>query len=144
MKNTSKSLFIIMLTVVFLRGTQCFAQADQPLKTDVQKQPFIADLEKLIPELMRKANVPGLSLAVIRDGQLLWTGAFGIKSTKTNEPASEDTIFEAAMMNGDKELAINYYKKALEMIPKDTKTDKAFLETIKADALEKLKELEKE
>jgi len=141
MKNTSKSLFIIMLTVVFLTGTQCFSQADHPLKTDVQKQPVIADLEKLIPELMRKANVPGLSLAVIRDGQLLWTGAFEKKSTKTNEPASEDTIFEAAMKNGDKELAVDYYLKTLEMIPKDTKTDKAFLDTIKADALEKLKEL---
>jgi hypothetical protein len=143
MKYTAKSLFIIMLTVFFLTGTQCFAQADQPLKTDVQKQPFVADLEKLIPELMRKANVPGLSLAVIRDGQLLWTGAFGIKGTKTNEPASEDTIFEAAMMNWDRELAVDYYLKTLEMIPKDTKTDKNFLDTIKADALEKLNELEK-
>ena len=98
MKNAPKCLFVIMLTVLFLTGYQCFALAAQPLKTDVQKQPFIADLEKLIPELMKKANVPGLSLAIIKDGKLLWTSAFGIKSTKTNELASEDTIFEAASL----------------------------------------------
>jgi Flp pilus assembly protein TadD len=53
------------------------------------------------------------------------------------------SLAEAYMNNGNKELAITHYKKALEVIPKDTKTDRNFLDRIKADALEKLKELEK-
>jgi CubicO group peptidase (beta-lactamase class C family) len=55
-----------------------------------------------------------------------------------------DSLAEAYMTNGDKELAIKYYKKTLEMIPKDTKADKEFLERIKKGALEKLEKLEKE
>jgi tetratricopeptide (TPR) repeat protein len=54
-----------------------------------------------------------------------------------------DSLAEAYMNNGDRELAITFYKKVLEMIPKDQKADKDFLERIKTGALEKLKELEK-
>jgi CubicO group peptidase (beta-lactamase class C family) len=54
-----------------------------------------------------------------------------------------DSLADAYMNNGDKELAITYCKKTLEMIPKDTKADKDFLERIRLGALKKLKELEK-
>jgi CubicO group peptidase (beta-lactamase class C family) len=54
-----------------------------------------------------------------------------------------DSLAEAYLNNGDKELAITYYKKVLEMVPKDTKADKDFLERIRTGAIEKLKELEK-
>jgi len=46
------------------------------------------------------------------------------------------------MSNGDNELVIKYYKKTLEMIPKDTKADKSFLERLEKGALENLKKLE--
>ena len=42
-----------------------------------------------------------------------------------------------------KELAVTYYRKALEAIPKDSRPDKEFLEQLKRGAEEKLKELDK-
>jgi DNA-binding transcriptional MerR regulator len=42
----------------------------------------------------------------------------------------------------DTDLAIKYYRKALEIVPKDTTTDKDLLERVKQGAEEKLKELE--
>jgi hypothetical protein len=45
--------------------------------------------------------------------------------------------------DGDKELAVTFYKKALEAIPKDSRADKVFLENLKKGALQKLSELEK-
>ena len=74
------------------------AQTASPLKTDVPKEKLVAALERTIPDLMKKANIPGLTIAVVRDGKLLWTKGFGVKSTKTNEPVTEDTIFEAASL----------------------------------------------
>jgi len=47
------------------------------------------------------------------------------------------------MKNGDNELAIKFYKKTLEIIPKDTKADKELLERLKKGAMENLKKLEK-
>ena len=57
---------------------------------------LISDLEQQIPQLMAAAHVPGLTIAVVRDGQLFWRRAFGVKSVMTREPVDNDTVFEAA------------------------------------------------
>ena len=57
-----------------------------------------AVLEREIPRLMAAANVPGLSMAVVRDGQIFWEKAFGVKCRQTNEPVDENTMFEAASL----------------------------------------------
>ena len=51
-----------------------------------------------IPELMLKARIPGLSVAVILDGEIVWSDAFGVKNDSTKEPCDEATIFEAASL----------------------------------------------
>jgi len=61
--------------------------------------PSPAQLEKEIPELMRLGNVPGLSIAVLQNGQIHSQHNFGVKNTKTNEPVTGDTIFEAASLS---------------------------------------------
>jgi CubicO group peptidase (beta-lactamase class C family) len=55
-------------------------------------------LEKEIPRLMEKADIPGLTMAVIQDGEIFWSGAFGVRSRETNEPVDKNTIFEAASL----------------------------------------------
>lgn len=57
---------------------------------------LIADLQRQIPELMAAAHVPGLTIAIVRDGRLFWRQAFGVKSVTTREPVDNDTVFEAA------------------------------------------------
>jgi CubicO group peptidase (beta-lactamase class C family) len=55
-------------------------------------------LEKTIPQLMKKAMIPGLSIAVIENGKITWHNGFGIKNMKTGESADKETIFEAASL----------------------------------------------
>ena len=57
---------------------------------------LIADLEKQIPQLMEKAKVPGLSIAIIKDAKLFWRRGFGVKDNASKEPVDNDTVFEAA------------------------------------------------
>jgi hypothetical protein len=45
---------------------------------------------------MASANVPGLAIAIIRDGQLFWRRGFGVKDKTTNQPVDNETVFEAA------------------------------------------------
>jgi CubicO group peptidase (beta-lactamase class C family) len=59
----------------------------------------IPQLEKDIPELMRKDGVPGLAIAVIRGGKTTWVHGFGVKEAKTNHPVMENTVFEAASLS---------------------------------------------
>lgn len=56
-------------------------------------------LEAALPELMRKATVPGLEIALIENGKTFWLGDFGVKNATTNQPVTHDTIFEAASLS---------------------------------------------
>jgi CubicO group peptidase (beta-lactamase class C family) len=91
---------VFLLALFGLPASLCplWGQAPPPLRTDVSREALAAELERTIPDLMKKANIPGLTIAVIRDGKLFWTRGFGVKSAKTNEPVTEDTIFEAASL----------------------------------------------
>jgi CubicO group peptidase (beta-lactamase class C family) len=60
---------------------------------------LLADVERLIPRLMREFNVPGLSAAIIRDGKLIWNKAFGVKNNASKEPVDTKTVFEAASVS---------------------------------------------
>jgi CubicO group peptidase (beta-lactamase class C family) len=88
------SLFVVFLLVA------CFEQAQEPsaFRLNTKKEALIAELEEAVPKLMEKANIPGLSIAVIRKGEIIWDKGFGVKSTKTGEPANAETIFEAASL----------------------------------------------
>ena len=58
-----------------------------------------AELARQIPEWLRQANVPGLSIAVIQDARLAWRRAFGLKDASSNRQVDNDTLFEAASMS---------------------------------------------
>jgi CubicO group peptidase (beta-lactamase class C family) len=57
---------------------------------------LLADVEKLIPPIMSEFKIPGLSAAIIRNGNVIWNKAFGVKDNRSNEPVDIDTVFEAA------------------------------------------------
>ena len=51
-----------------------------------------------LPELMKRGDVPGLSIAIIRDAKLAWNRGFGVKNSSTKEVVTEETVFEAASL----------------------------------------------
>jgi CubicO group peptidase (beta-lactamase class C family) len=59
----------------------------------------VRQLEKDIPEQMKKGKVPGLAIAVIRNGKTTWAHGFGVKESRTSQPVTEDTVFEAASLS---------------------------------------------
>ncbi|HVF88510.1 MAG TPA: serine hydrolase domain-containing protein [Blastocatellia bacterium] len=69
------------------------------LKTGVPAKELIGDLSGFIPGLMKKHNVPGLSIAIIRDASILWSQGFGVKGKSSGEPVSASTVFEAASLS---------------------------------------------
>ena len=48
---------------------------------------------------MQEGDVPGLSVAIIRDGKMIWNHAFGVKNASTREPVDDNTVFEAASLS---------------------------------------------
>jgi CubicO group peptidase (beta-lactamase class C family) len=62
-------------------------------------QATIELLQRRVPELMKEAEVPGLALALIRDGRTYWIHNFGVRDAKTGQPVTDETIFEAASLS---------------------------------------------
>lgn len=56
------------------------------------------NLESMIPGLMEKARIPGLQIALIRDGDVVWEKGFGVTNSMADNPVTTDTIFEAASL----------------------------------------------
>jgi CubicO group peptidase (beta-lactamase class C family) len=57
-----------------------------------------ARLEGLIPGLMAKGGVPGLAVAVIRGGAVVWIRGFGVANAASASPVTAGTVFEAASL----------------------------------------------
>jgi len=48
---------------------------------------------------MKRADLPGLSIALIRNGAVVWRHGFGVKDSMTRETVTDDTVFEAASLS---------------------------------------------
>ncbi|HEX7177101.1 MAG TPA: serine hydrolase [Pyrinomonadaceae bacterium] len=75
------------------------ARTPAPLRAREKKEQTIARLERLIPQLMAEGDVPGLSVALVRGGELVWHRGFGVRNSATKEPVGPDTVFEAASLS---------------------------------------------
>lgn len=59
----------------------------------------IAEIEKQIQASMRARQVPGVSIAVIRDADIAWTGDFGVRDRTSGVPVDAATVFSAQSMS---------------------------------------------
>ncbi|HEX8139848.1 MAG TPA: serine hydrolase [Pyrinomonadaceae bacterium] len=89
------------ISIVLLLALFCSLPAGAGLgaQDSGRKQETLAQLERVIPQLMKDGEVPGLSIALVRDGKLVWQRGFGVKSALTNEAVTNDTVFEAASLS---------------------------------------------
>lgn len=69
------------------------SRASQDIKT------MVAEIEKLMPGLLKQANVPGLSMALVNEGKKVWSGGFGVCDASTGKPVTADTVFEIASVS---------------------------------------------
>ena len=56
-------------------------------------------LEQTIARLMHEGDVPGLSLAIVENNEVVYSRGFGVKSAVTREVVDDDTVFEAASLS---------------------------------------------
>jgi len=73
----SRKFLNLFITVFFLSAT---AIADS--------------VDKFVSETIREKKIPGLSIAVIRDGQVLRAKGYGFANLELQTPATKDTVYE--------------------------------------------------
>jgi CubicO group peptidase (beta-lactamase class C family) len=55
-------------------------------------------LHKQIPDVLNAGRVPGLSIALIEDCQVIWECGLGVRSAGIGAPVTTETVFEAASL----------------------------------------------
>jgi CubicO group peptidase (beta-lactamase class C family) len=99
--NAKPACPIVLLCVIllaFISSSAVLAAETRPLLLDKEVEAVASDLEASIPGLLEKGHVPGLQIALIRDGKIVWNGAFGVTNVVSREPVTSETIFEAASL----------------------------------------------
>lgn len=90
MKIKLPALLFILLILI---GLNASSQPKLTTKESIEK------LQKDVPDLMQQADIPGMSVALIRNGKLVWTGSFGVMNADTRKPVNQQTVFEAASLS---------------------------------------------
>ena len=91
-RGTRAALGIAVAPLARLNGLE----QPQTRLSDPAARELIAELERQIPLLMKTSGAPGVSLALFRDGALLWRRGFGVRKAASNGLVDTDTVFEAA------------------------------------------------
>ena len=56
----------------------------------------LLELPHVVDEVMHRWDVPGVALAVVYDGEVVFTGGFGVRDLAGQEPVTAKTMFSAA------------------------------------------------
>ena len=60
---------------------------------------MVGALEAFVPRRLEELDVPGVAIAVVRNGKVVYEGTFGVRDVLSGEPVTRDTLFEAASLS---------------------------------------------
>ncbi len=63
---------------------------------DTQKKAIPPNIDGIVSRAMKTFEVPGLSLAIVKDGKVLLTKGYGVRNLKENIPVDSKTLFSIA------------------------------------------------
>ena len=82
-----KRLLTLFAIIVFFSLTPCAAQ-----------DAITAKVDEYVKAEMQKQRIPGLSLAVIKDGRIILAKGYGLANVEHQVPAKPETIFQSGSM----------------------------------------------
>ena len=87
-KNYQKVKFIVVITILFqlvLLAGQIYAQSEQ-----------LKDLDAYIEKAMEEWKVPGLAIAIVKDGKVIYNKGFGVREINKKDRVDTNTLFAIA------------------------------------------------
>ncbi len=78
-----------LLVILGVGGVQVAAASDNATGG------FDGQLDERVPALMARYEVPGVGIALVRDGEVAWSGAYGAADAVSGRPLTPDTRFRA-------------------------------------------------
>lgn len=98
MKIVNRSIFALLFCLILFCGAASAQTTVAGANRRSTTAAAIASLERDIPLLMKAADVPGVSAALVRDGKIVWSKGFGVQNADAADPVTNETVFEAASL----------------------------------------------
>ena len=86
------SLQVSLLSALYLFSVGSFAQVNPP-NPKAQLSFSTAQLDTFVTRMMKDYDVPGVGLAVVENGEVVYTKGYGVRNVATNAPVTPDTAF---------------------------------------------------
>jgi D-alanyl-D-alanine carboxypeptidase len=86
-KNILKEISLLSCTLIL--AFNCIAQTKQPGDTT----------DRFIKKIMKERHIPGLAIAVLKNGKVIKQGYYGSANLEYNVPVTNKTVFEIASMS---------------------------------------------
>lgn len=67
--------------------------------TSAQIDAAVAKLDQLAADVMQRSKLPGMAVAVVKDGQVVYAKGFGVRRVGSPERVDADTVFQLASMS---------------------------------------------
>ena len=90
--NPHKSVALVFFVLILLVGVSCSRPSIQPQDS---LEAFTEHLDQRVPQLMRRYGVPGASIALVRDGELVWANAYGYADLAQERKMTVDAVCRA-------------------------------------------------
>ena len=97
---------ILKISYFFLLVSQiCFAQLELSRSEFKSEYPpinlsdYSFDIDSLITTTMNNYHIPGLSACIVRDGEIIWNGAYGYADIENNIEVTDSTLFSLASIS---------------------------------------------
>jgi CubicO group peptidase (beta-lactamase class C family) len=84
---------VALLIVAVVINTLCQAQKNTP-----SFSPQLRELDAELPRILDSARIPGMSIAIIDKGKVIWNKGFGVVNTESGIKVLDRTIFPAASL----------------------------------------------
>jgi CubicO group peptidase (beta-lactamase class C family) len=91
MKRATSILIITAFTIGFFAAAAlALYLPDRKIRTYSPTEEFAAFLDLRVPKLMGLYEIPGVSIALVRDGRIVYTSAYGYSNQKSGRKMTVD------------------------------------------------------
>jgi CubicO group peptidase (beta-lactamase class C family) len=100
------SLLLVLLTITLntafaseKEGAKENLSLQERIKTLSGKEITIAEIDEFIKAQMDSLGIPGMSIAIINDAEIVYHRALGVTNVDTKEKVTDETLFDAGSMS---------------------------------------------
>ncbi len=87
------------IAVILAATASLMGCARTPIEPGASLDAFAGHVEAVVTTSMRRYDVPGVAVALVRDGEVAWTAAYGFADLERAEPMTVDAVFHTGSIS---------------------------------------------